>query len=70
MLANGIELYEQSGDSESANYCVEELISVPEKLKSSTKRLSKLGKMIKDQPETKLSTDITDLIAQLEEEYD
>jgi len=66
MLINGISLYRQTGDYDSADFCCKELLNTSLKLKDSTKKLSKLGKMIKDQPITELPEDITDYINNLE----
>ena len=66
MLMNGISLYKEAGDLKSAKFCEERLLEIPEKLESTKLRLSKLGKMIKDQPVTELPQDITDYISELE----
>lgn len=66
MLINGIMLYEQNGDCESAEYCKRELLIVPDKLQSVNNSTSKLGKMIKDRIPTELPKDITDYINTLE----
>lgn len=70
MLINGIMLYEQSGDLESAEYCKKELLQIPEKLRSVRESTSKLGKMIKDQMPTDLPDDITEYIYMLENTND
>ena len=54
MLINGIALYTEAGDTVSADYCKKELMGIPQKLDSLNGRLSKLGKLIKDQPKTEL----------------
>lgn len=66
MLLNGIGLYTKNGDMESADICKQELIAVREKLNGLANRLSDLGKMIKDQPQTKLPADIESYIEKLE----
>ncbi len=65
MLINGITLYEDAGDNISADFCREELLKIPDKLKSTTERLSNLGKLIKDQPQTELPDEITDYITEI-----
>lgn len=66
MLMNGITLYNQAGDTSSADYCSEKLLSVPERLKDNLDRLSPLGLMIEDQPNTTLPNDILYFMEQLE----
>lgn len=66
MLMNGIALYTKAGDKQSADICKRELLAVPEKLEKAKERLSKLGKMIKDQPTTELSEDINTYIERLD----
>ena len=65
MLLKGIELYEKAGDSKSAEICKQELLSVEKQLAENTQRLSRLGKMIKDQPVTELSEAVRAQIRQL-----
>ena len=62
MLINGIELYSDSGDSQSAEICRQELLRVEEKLNSLNDRLSSLGKMIVDQPTTSFPPELTQTI--------
>lgn len=57
-LLYGISLYEKKGDEESAAYCREELLTIPDRLAGLEDRLSPLGKRIKDQPTTALPDDI------------
>lgn len=68
MLMNGIILYQKSGDKESAQICKDELMAIPSKLKQAEGKISKLGKMIKDQPVTELPNEIQTYIKQLENE--
>ena len=58
MLINGIVLYEQAGDLNSAQFCQNELVRVPQLLEKNRNRLSKLGSMIDDQPITELAPEI------------
>lgn len=67
MLINGIEKYKSVNDTESAAFCERELMNVISSLNSLPQRVSPLGKMIKDQPEIELSSEITSYIARLEE---
>ena len=61
----GISLYEQNGDKQSADFCKQELLAVSKQLQENTQRLSTLGKMIKDQPETELPADILEYISKI-----
>ena len=66
MLINGIYLYNEAGDLNSAEVCKKELLEIPELLKENKKRLSYLGKKIKDQPKTELEDDIFEYINSIE----
>lgn len=66
MLINGIFLYERAGDTYSAEVCREELLSVVEQLQSLPDKQSKLGKMIQDQPETELPSEIMEYVEAME----
>lgn len=65
MLVMGISLYEQSGDEASAQICREELISTRKAVEALADRLSLLGRVIKDQPTTKLPEDLNTYIDEL-----
>lgn len=65
MLITGISLYEKKGDAQSAEVCRKELKNTLALLERNEKRLSKLGKIIEDQPVTKLPEDIEDYIRKL-----
>ena len=65
MLINGINLYTKSGDSYSAEVCKKELIKVSQRLEEAEKKVSKLGKMIKDQPITELPENIQNNIGSI-----
>ena len=58
MLINGIQLYEQYGDEQSAQVCRTELFAVAEQVRTLPQRLSTLGQKISDQPDTQLPADI------------
>ena len=62
MLMNGIYLYQQAGDMESARVCMDELQMVQERLEKAEDKLSNLGRIIKDQPQTELPEDIVEYI--------
>ena len=62
MLINGISLYKQAGDNQSAQICAQELINTYERVTSLKDKLSKYGKMIVDQPETELPEDIVEYV--------
>lgn len=65
MLINGIYLYTKNNDDYSINVCQQELIKTVNHIQSSYDRLSELGKMIDDQPETQLPEDIMDYVGRL-----
>ncbi len=65
MLINGISLYTKSGDTYSAEVCKKELIKVSQRLEQAEKRISKLGKRIKDQPITELPVNIQNYIGSI-----
>lgn len=64
-LIEGISLFTQVGDSQSAAICMEELIFVEERLSEIDQKLSDLGRQINDQPETELPDDIQEYIKTL-----
>ncbi len=66
MLINGIMLYQQAGDFDSAEICRQELTALPQVLKQCEERLSPLGKKISDQPKTELPQEILSYIAKME----
>lgn len=67
MLLNGIRLYKQNGDNYSADICKKELIDLSEKLELSEKKVSVLGKKIKDHPKTEFPQQIQIQIEKMEE---
>lgn len=69
MLMKSIPKYRQAGDVESAEICEQELLQVYQAVTSQEERLSKLGKMIKDQPNTELPKEIEEYVAILEKTY-
>ena len=62
MLITGIDLYVKNGDSSSAKICQQELLAVYQQFTQLPDRLSALGKMIKDQPVTELSSEIVEYV--------
>ena len=66
MLIYCADLYEQSGNSESAELCRKELIETKDKLTSLNDRLSYWGRIIKDQPCTKMPDEIESYIENIE----
>lgn len=66
MLINGIILYNKASDSGSVKVCQTELLKAKAMLESNESRLSKLGKMIKDQPVTEFSEEILNYINAIE----
>lgn len=69
MLMNGISLYEQIGDRESAAVCWNELVNTADRLSSVKTKLSSLGEKIDDQPKTRLPLDIQRYILLTEGTY-
>lgn len=68
MLINGIYLYEKNNDTYSADICKKELIATVKLLEENSQRLSELGKMIKDQPKTRLPDKVLKYVEELEYE--
>ena len=66
MLAQGLYLYQEQGDLSSAEVCREELIETRDKVHGLDQRLSDLGRLIVDQPQTELPEDLELYIDQLE----
>ncbi len=62
MLVYSFKVYTNMGDTYSAGVCKEELRSVVSRLEGLENRVSKLGLMIKDQPKTKLTGEISALV--------
>lgn len=65
MLLNGVYLYEEVDDDYSAQFCLEKYNKVKETLEKNDERLSSLGKMINEQPETELSEEILEYAEEL-----
>ena len=65
MLVKGIPLYLKSGDRESAEICVSELLSAADTVENLGDKLSDLGKMIDDQPKTELPKEISEYVEYL-----
>lgn len=68
MLINGIYLYEKAGDKYSADICKKELLNTVNALNNISIKQSRLGKMIKDQPNTELSEEIIQYVQTIEKE--
>ena len=66
MLINGITYYRQSGDTKNEQICIDELKSIPQKLEKLNGRISRLGKKIKDQPQTRLPEVLLEYINDME----
>ena len=62
MLIIGIQLYEQNGDIDSAGYCKNELLKVPEILKSVEEKTDKLAFRLTDKPQLTLDDEILNYI--------
>lgn len=68
MLIQGMYLYQQIGDEQSADYCKQQLVKTSQSLSALESRLSDLGKQIDDQPQTSLPDDVAQYIKECEEE--
>lgn len=55
MLYTAAQLYEQSGDRESARYCMEEAVKIPDQMKEVLRSTDELAWRIRDKPELELS---------------
>lgn len=66
MLINGIRLYKQAGDDYSAEYCEKALLKAVNRLQQNEERLSRLGRMIKDQPQTELPDEIIEYVGAIQ----
>ena len=64
MLMNGISLYEQNGDQQSADICRQELLAVKAQFDENRQRLSFLGSRIDTQPVLTLPEDILEAIGE------
>lgn len=62
MLVYSVKVYTNMGDTYSADICKKELQSVVSRLEALEDRVSRLGLMIKDQPKTKLTGEISALV--------
>lgn len=65
MLINGVYLYEQAGDEQSARVLKNKLFDLADELHSLDEKLSPLGKKIVDQPTTRFSTEYENAIKEL-----
>ena len=65
MLLIGVQLYGEAGDSDSAEYCKDQLLAVYDDFKNMGTRLSTLGKKIKDQPNFELSEELTECLNEM-----
>ena len=54
MLIYSYKLYRQSGDAASADRCLTLILEIPAMLETADAQTSRLGRMIKDQPELTL----------------
>ena len=68
MLINGVTLYDEASDTHSAELCKKQLLATKEKFDENFKKIGKLGKMIKDKPQTRFPDDIEDYIKKLDKE--
>lgn len=66
MLLHGIRLYAEAGDMDSVKVCVQELLDTKAALQSLDQRLSPLGRIIADQPVTRLPQELEQAILALE----
>ncbi len=66
MLVVGIQLYEQHGDKNSADYCRRQLLAVPGRLKRVEANTDPLAFRLKDKPPLTLGSEWTQVIAEME----
>ena len=67
MLNYSISLYAQSGDYESAEYCIDKCLNLAEEIKRVDAGTSKLGRMIDDKPELELPAEYAEFISALKD---
>ena len=65
MLYDGAELL-QDTDPEQAQECVEEIRNIPDYLKEAGNKVSRLGKMIDEQPQLSVDDTLSDLLNAVE----
>ncbi len=65
MLINGVTLYDEAGDSKSAEICKKQILSTKEKFNDSILKISELGMKIKDKPKTEFPKELEDYIEKL-----
>lgn len=68
ILQTAIQMYESAGDTQSADYCKEKLISLNDRLLSVKNKISFLGSRIADQPTTEFTQEIKEYIEGLKNE--
>ncbi len=68
MLVNGISIYQKTGDTNSIQFCKQELLNTKTTLDANMAKLSRLGKQIDMQPQTRLPEEILYFISQIEKE--
>ena len=69
MMVNGVRLYQQANDADSAGVCKKELINIAHSLTElKEERLSEYGAMIDTQMNYSLPSDLASYIKKLEEE--
>lgn len=66
LLLSGIALYQNAGSAQSAEVCRQEVLALYQQFLSNGDRLSRLGKMIDDQPVLELSPELVASIGELE----
>ena len=68
ILQTAIKMYETAGDTTSAAYCKDKIISLNQQLSAVKNKISPLGSMIADQPTTEFSEEIKEYIKGLKNE--
>lgn len=68
MLINGVTLYSDTGDKNSAEICKKQILATEEKFDENFLRVSELGMQINDKPKTEFPEDIEDYIKKLKGE--
>ena len=68
ILQTAIKMYETAGDTTSAAYCKDKIISLNQQLSAVKNKISPLGSMIADQPTTEFSEETKEYIKGLKNE--
>ena len=70
MMAAGLSLYRQAGDTASADVCKRELLSINDRMRAAKQKVGKLGSQIATQPNLYFSTEMWEYIQHIAAEDD